>query len=143
MNLSITGAGRSPANFEPIEATVLVRPRMLNRKSTKGKMITWMHLPADITVDMFESQQKLMFYPGGVEALRQRVLRPRGPGSRGRGITILAFFDKGDVLDAIDDNGKVDIDIVGKFKSGQFIYGTDNIRIIQPRRQPRSGRRGR
>jgi len=128
---------------EPIEATVLVRPRVLNRKSTKGKMIAWMHLPADITVDMFDSQQKLMLYPGGVEALSQRVLRPRGPGSRGRGITILAFFDKGDVLDAIDDNGKVDIDIVGKFKSGQFIYGTDNIRIIQPRRRRSFGRRGR
>ena len=119
---------------EPIEATVLVRPRVLNRKSAKGKMIVWMHLPADITVEMFDSQQKLMLYPGGVEAFSQRVFRPRGPGSRGRGITILAFFDKGDVLDAIDDNGKVDIDIVGKFKSGQFIYGTDNIRIIQPRR---------
>jgi len=128
---------------EPIEATVLVRPRVLNSRSANGKMIARMHLPAGITKEMFDSQQKLMLYPGGVEALRQRVLRPRGPGSRGRGITILAFFDKGDVLDAIDDNGKVDIDIVGKFKSGQFIYGTDNIRIIQPRRRPVSGRRGR
>ena len=88
----------------------------------------------------------------GVEALSQRVFRPRGPGSRGRGITILAFFDKGDVLDAIDDNGKVDIDIVGKFKSGQGIYGVDTIRIIgppqerprghgQPRPQRRAGGR--
>jgi hypothetical protein len=119
---------------ESIEATVLVRPRVLNRRSAKGKMIARMHLPPDITVDTFDSQQKLMLYPGGVEALSQRVFRPRGPVGRGTGITILAFFDKGDVLDAIDDNSKVDIDIVGKFKSGQYIYSTDNIRIIQPRR---------
>jgi len=102
-------------------------------------MIAWMHLPTEVTVDMFDSRQKLMLYPGGVEALRQRVFRPRGPGCKVRGITILAFFDKGEVLDAVDDNGKVDIDIVGKLKSGQFIYGTDNIRITQPRRRRRYG----
>ena len=34
----------------------------------------------------------------------------------------------------IDDNGKVNIDIVGELKSGQYVHGTDSIRIIQPRR---------
>lgn len=127
--------------IESIEAAVLVRPGVLNRKSAKGKMIARMHLPADITVDMFDSRQKLMLYPGGVEALSQRVFRPRGPAGSDTGITILAFFNKGDVLDAIDDNGKVDIDIVGKLKSGQYIYSKDNIRIIQPRRLNLKARR--
>ncbi len=119
---------------ESIEATVFVRPGVLNRGSANGKMMAWMHLPAGITKEMFDDQQKLKLYPGGVEALSQRVVGPRGPGSRGRGTSILAFFDRGDVLDAIDDNGKVDIDIVGELKSGQYVYSTDSIRIIQPRR---------
>ncbi|HIJ71730.1 MAG TPA: hypothetical protein HPP87_10265 [Planctomycetes bacterium] len=67
----------------------------------------------------------------GIEAIWQR-----GIGWRRRPM-VFVLFDKADVMDALPNNGRVELTVVGKLESGQCIYGTDTVRIIRPRRRVR------
>ena len=48
--------------------------------------------------------------------------------------TIQGAIDKAELMDAVEQNGKVELTVVGKLESGQYIPGSDTVRIIQPRR---------
>jgi hypothetical protein len=71
--------------------------------------------------------------PDGIEATWQRV---SGWGNK---VTVFALFDKDEVLAELPDHGKVELAVVGKLESGQYILGSDTVRIIKP--QSRRGRR--
>ena len=114
---------------EPIEAHFRIFPRQINRHSRCKRIIAWLHLPEDITKGQIDSNEPLLLYPGEIEATRQSVFQSRR--QRNRGVNIFAFFDKAELLEAVSDNGKVELEIVGQLKSGQQFYGTDEIKIKQ------------
>jgi hypothetical protein len=44
---------------------------------------------------------------------------------------ILAFFNKRDLLDAVEDDGLTWLDVVGRLKSGQYFYGQRRMSIME------------
>jgi hypothetical protein len=47
------------------------------------------------------------------------------------------LFDKDELMDAIPNNGQVKLAVVGQLKTGQYFFGTDNIKVIAPGNRPR------
>ena len=74
------------------------------------------------------ADEPFVLEPAGVETNWQRVFGWR------RKASVFMSFDKDDVTGALEDNGRVELAVVGRFESGRCIYGVDTARIIQPRR---------
>ena len=78
--------------------------------------------------DDIDSDFPIVLYPGAIEAVRQ-VVRPAGGKVR-----VLAVFDKSEVLAGIDGGPRPtlpeDVTCIGRFKSGEYFYGTCAVRII-------------
>jgi hypothetical protein len=126
--------------IEPVEADVHIVPRVINRRSHMKRIIAIMRLPEDIAKSDI-ADDPFVLYPGesdeGIEATWQRV---SGWGNK---VTVFALFDKDELMDAVPDNDRVELIVVGRLESGQYIYGSDTVRIIQPGRQRGWGRRRR
>jgi hypothetical protein len=126
--------------IEPIEGTLLVAPQVINQRCEQLRIMSMLRLPAGITKDQIDSSQKLLLYPGEIEAVQQYILPycANGP----KCVSIFAFFDKDELLDAVDQAGQVQLDVVGQLKTGQYFYGSDTVRIINLPRQPPDWPRG-
>jgi uncharacterized membrane protein len=119
----------------PIEGMLLVAPQVINQRCEQFRIMSILRLPAGITKDQIDSSQKLLLYPGEIEAVQQYILPYCANGLKG--VSIFAFFDKDELLDAVDQTGQVQLDVVGQLKTGQYFYGSDTVRIINlPRRPP-------
>jgi hypothetical protein len=120
--------------WPPVECWLRIHPRTINRTSRDKYIIASLQLPPGITKDQIEDE-KLMFSPGDIEASRQLVLRRFINGTEQ--VTILAFFSRLELTAAIPDNGRAELEVSGKLTTGQIFYGTDTIRIINPKNKPR------
>jgi len=114
--------------IEPLESFLRLAPRVINRRSRQPGILALLRLPEGITTDQIDSNEPLLLYPGGIEAIRQRVTE-----SRSRGVSIFALFDKAELMDAVSDNGSVELRVGGQLKTSQYFCGTDTVRIISPR----------
>ncbi len=111
------------------EARLLILPRVINRKSSKPRIMAWLHLPQGITKDQIDSDTPLVLYPAGIKAMRQFVFDNRRRGA----VSIFAVFDKAELMDAIPANDRVQLQVLGHLRQpGQYFSGTDTIRIITP-----------
>jgi hypothetical protein len=45
-------------------------------------------------------------------------------------VTAVAMFSKDELMDAVPDNGKVELQVVGRLNCGQYFFGSDTITII-------------
>jgi len=52
---------------------------------------------------------------------------------------ILAFFDKAELMAAVDDNGEVELQLVGRLRTSRYFYGIDTVRLIDRKDNDRSG----
>jgi hypothetical protein len=87
-------------------------------------------MPEGITKNDIDSNEPLTLYPCGSEASRQWVI-PCGNGKHKQKLVgVLAFFDKDAVLDAVPDNGRVELQVVGRLNCGQYFFGSDAVKII-------------
>ena len=95
-------------------------------------------MPPSVTKDDIDPDAKLTLNPGGIESQQQFVYSNRR--RRQRSISIFATFDKAEFLkdfnDNGKDNGKVDLEVTGQLKTGQYFYATDTIHIRQRRSNP-------
>ena len=118
------GAYESP---EAIEAKLLVLPRVINRTS-HGRYVMAIVYPGEgIRRDDIDYDEKLVLCPGGIEAERQFVLG-------GSAVRIIGFFDSAEFVAAAEEFGSVEVDIVGRLKTGEYFLGSDEVRIINGRR---------
>jgi len=120
---------------EALESQLLVLPRTINLRSRQKYILAWVRLPEGITKRQIDTDQPLLLYPGGVEANHQYTFQSRRHGAQQ--MSILAFFDKSELMEAVPDSGQVELQVVGQLKTGQYFYGTNTIRIISRRRMPR------
>jgi hypothetical protein len=116
-----------------IEADVHIVPRIINRNNRLKRIIAIVRLPeginkADVSDEPFVLSAE-GFGDDGIEATWQRVI-----GRAGR-VSVFAFFDKAELMDLVTGIGPVELTVTGKLKSGQYIYGSDTIRIVRPRRR--------
>jgi len=123
---------------EPLETAAWLFPRTLNRQSAGPKrIVARLRLPAGLSEEQMDENEPLILYPAGIESVRQHVVNT----SRGsfKLPTLFAFFSKRELMDAVIENGTVEILIVGKLRAGPYFYGTTTITInSQP---PKSHRR--
>ena len=112
----------------PIEADVHIVPRTINRQNRMKRIMAIIRLPEGIGKHDI-ADEPFVLDPGGIEAIWDRVI------GRGNQATVFALFDKDEVMDALPNNGRVELTVTGKLESGQCIYGTDTVRIVQPLRQ--------
>jgi parallel beta-helix repeat protein len=132
----IVDMGAYEAN--PIEANLRMLPRVINRRNRMRYIFAIVRLPKEIERDDIESDEPLVLYPGEIEAKRQHILGGRG--RRKSDVQILGFFDKADFTAAVPENGRVEVNVAGRVKTGRYFYGTDEIRVVD-RRNGRSGRK--
>jgi hypothetical protein len=121
--------------IEPIEADVHIVPKVINRNNHLKRVIAIMHLPEGIGKDDVV-RESFELYAGGLDgepigAILERVI------GRGNMTRVFALFDKDELMDAVHNNGRKELTVVGKLESGQYILGSDTVRILQPRRQRR------
>jgi len=119
----------------PVEADVYIVPRVINRNNRLKRVMAIIRLPAgigkgDVVRESFE------LYAGGLDgepvgAIWQRVI------GRGNMTRVFALFDKGELMAAVSGIGRPELTVVGKLESGQYIYGSDIVRIIRRGRGPR------
>ncbi len=114
-----------------IEARLYILPRTINRHSRQKRVWAWLRLPKGITKDDIDSNTPLLLYPGQIEPTHQYIF-PRGRRGPKR-VSIIAYFDKRDLMDVISDNGRMELKLVGRLKTGRYFYGTDTVRIINRR----------
>jgi len=115
---------------EPVEVRLWIFPQVINRHSRLKRIMAWLHLPEGITKDQI-SDEPLVLYPqgdpNGIKAIRQFVFE-HGRLSRRRA-SIFAFFDKAQLMEVVPDNGRVQLDVVGRLTTSQYIYGSDTVWI--------------
>jgi hypothetical protein len=115
------------------EVNVWIVPRTINRRSRLPKILAVVRLPEGVGKDEIELDKPLMLYPGCIKATPQYVVQS---GRRGSQTTIIfAFFDKTKLMEAVTDNGRVQLRVFGIFETGQYFYGTDKITLISPRQR--------
>jgi len=122
----------APIGFCNIEAEVHIVPRVINRNNRLKRIIAIMRLPEDVGRNDIADEVFVMYPEGsteGIEAVWQRVI------GGGRQTNVVALFDKDELMDAVEHNGRVELTVVGRLESGQYVYGRDTVRIIRTQRR--------
>ena len=121
----------------PFEGKLDITPDVLNCRSNQPNIMAMMRLPKGVTKDQIDTNQPFLLYPGEIEA-NSLLINPQAclGGRINQGTTILASFDKDKLMAAIDANGTFELVVVGQLKTGQYFYGTDDIRVICPGNWP-------
>jgi hypothetical protein len=123
----------------PVEADVHIVPRVINRRGRMKRVFAIVRLPEDISKGDVSDEPFVLsaedLGPDGIEATWQRVI------GGGNGARVFAIFSKDELMELISDSGPVELTVTGKLISGQYIYGSDTVRIIQPGRGRRRWRR--
>jgi len=114
----------------PFQANLWITPRVINRNSCMPNIMALLRLPAGISKGQIDTTKRLLLYPGEIEANWQYVLQSQG--RDGPRTSIFAFFDKAKLMEAVPENGSVELKAVGQLKTGQYFYGTDTVLIINP-----------
>jgi hypothetical protein len=121
------------------KADLRVSPKVINRNSKMPKVLALIRLPEGVTRDQIDSNEPLLLYPGGIEALNQYVIQHRR--GEAQGTNIFAFFDKTSLMDAVGENGRVELQVVGRLKAGRYFYGTDTVEIIDHKEAQKAQRK--
>jgi uncharacterized repeat protein (TIGR01451 family) len=120
----------------PVEVNLCVMPKVINARSFQPKITAMLRLPKGITKDQIDTSVPILLYPGEIEADWTWFSKDFDNKGKCWSATIFASFDKDELMDAIDDNGLVELAVVGRLKTGQYFFGTDDIRVISPGNWP-------
>jgi len=113
--------------IEPIKTFLQVYPQPIVRSSTAMPYIYTLLTLDDIPNDNIDDTQPILLYPGAVEPTAVYI----NPDSMGDGSTIFAIYEKQGLLDALPEDGKYDLKVVGRLKTGPYFYGFYPVRIIE------------
>jgi hypothetical protein len=115
--------------IEGIEVDLRVMPRVINRKSRMRRFLAVVQFPAGFDGDDIDGS--FWLYPGQIEPRFRRLMTVNGSQK------LFMIFDKSLLLAAAGANGAVVLEIEGQLISGECLYGSDRIRIIQRGRGPK------
>jgi len=111
----------------PVEAYLWVFPYVIPRGDSGWPYILAMVRLSDISEDQVDITQPIRLYPGGGEAIYQHVYQHSGELVR---TTVIAVFAKEDLTEAVPENGKADLEVVGQLDTGQHFFGSHSVFII-------------
>jgi hypothetical protein len=112
----------------PIEAQLRILPALMIRCGPLQRLMAILRLPEDITKEQVDSNELLVLSPGQIPASSQYVFG--FPPWRPRSVVVVGMFDKGELMAAITDNGRVEVQVFGKLKNGQQFFGKDEVWIM-------------
>jgi hypothetical protein len=125
------GAFEAPA---VIQADLDIRPRVINRNNRRARILARVRLPEEVTIDQIDRKQALVLLPGEIEAERQDFF---STGSSERKVVhVFAFFDKDKLMQAVPDNGDVELTVTGRLNDGRIYSGTDIVTIVGRTQSP-------
>lgn len=111
--------------LKAIETEAKLIPKSLNRKSNRPYVIGKLTLMGFSENDI-DPNEPMVLTPGNIEAERVEIL----PSKEGAdSITLKGFFDNAMLMDAIEDNGDIEVTIVTRLLSGQWVYGTNTVMV--------------
>jgi len=88
--------------------------------------------PEGTTEEDIDIDVRLVLYPGdspyGIEAINQRIVTWYRWGTLR--VSLFASFSKDDVTAGVPEDGRLEMMVIGRFVSGQYFYGFDNVWII-------------
>jgi hypothetical protein len=113
----------------PSESFLLTYPRPIKRNAGPRKIRVLLCAPHGIEKDQVDLNKPLIAYPGGIEAIRQRVGKRRIEGVRQT--TVIARFDKSELMAFVPENGTTELTVIGQLKNGEYFYGTDLVMVIE------------
>jgi hypothetical protein len=114
----------------PIEANLCVMPRVINCRSFQPNVTAMLRLPKGITIGQIDTNAPIVLYPGQIKADWKWINRYFDYKCRAWSAIIFASFDKNELMSAIDDDGLIEVAVVGQLKTGQYFYGSDTINVI-------------
>ena len=123
--------------IESMELPLHIFPGGINRHSRIPNILALLRLSDGVNQDQIDPNQTLLLHPGSIESIHQKI-KQSGSGSSQR-TSILALFKKDELMDVVDNDGRVELKVVGRLKTGQCFYGTDTVRIISRRNGLRKG----
>ena len=82
---------------------------------------------AGITKEQVDPNEPILLYPGGIGDVRRNLMQYNVGGVPHT--IIFAWFDKDELMSAVG-NGRVNLRVFGKLKTGQYFYGDDSIIIM-------------
>jgi hypothetical protein len=110
--------------IEALEVEIKVTPKAINRQSglqyVKAKMV----LPGDVGIEDV-SEEALLLYPGAIEASEQEAAAD----DEGL-VNVSGSFDKAALLDAVEENGEIEVTAAGRLTSGRWFFGSQVVRIF-------------
>jgi predicted outer membrane repeat protein len=115
-----------------MQGELLIQPNIVNLNARSKKIFVVVHLPEPIVGDDIDVSEPYVLYPGRIEADEQKLLL--SDETDGDGVRIRAVFDRTGLLAAMPDQDNVEVTVIGRFLSGEYFYGTDNIRVVSTSR---------
>jgi len=117
---------------EAAESSLRIIPSIINRDGILQKILAVIRFPAGTTEEDIDISQPLILYPAdspnGIEAINQRIVTWYSCGTLR--VSVFASFSKDEVTAGVPANGPAELMVIGRFESGQYFYGFDNVWII-------------
>jgi hypothetical protein len=107
----------------PLEGNLKITPQTISRKSNQPHIQAIIQMPDGIAMRDIDSSEPLILYPGEIKATKQSFAADDG---------ISADFNKDALMAAVPTNGKTELKLTGKLKSGRYFCGNDKVVIISP-----------
>jgi len=107
----------------PIQASLTMFPGTIQRGNCNQIVYSILNIQ-QTSLGAIDLTRSLTLYPGNVQALYQSAYT-NGDGSVG----IIAQFDKDQITSANPTNGDLNVTVIGKFLTGQYFAGSDQIKI--------------
>ena len=114
--------------IESMELPLHIFPGGINRYSKMPNILALLRMSDGVTQDQIDPNQTLLLHPLNIEPEHQHIIQSGLSGNQR--MSIFAFFNKADLTHAVPDDGRLELNLVGQLKTGQFFYGTDTVRII-------------
>jgi len=138
--IHLRAPGSEEEEKERLEAELSVSPTKIYRHRRRPVVFATLRLPEGVTKDDVDSDCPFMLSDGkneiAIKASYKRMYQSRRRKSKSSRVKIFAFFNMTELLKGTADNcEEMQLQACGKLKSGQEFYGSDTIRIINPRKK--------
>jgi hypothetical protein len=107
-----------------VTATVAVVPSVIRRQATTDKLTVLIGLPKEVALADWDPANIPTLSPGSIAAGAQTAFVWVDDT-----VKIMASFSKAKLMQAIPENGQVDVHVVGKLKDGRSYAGTCSVTI--------------
>ena len=110
--------------LKPIETMVDVLPATIVHRGTIEPLTISILLPPGRGLPDFACMERLLLYPGGIEATNQT-----GFVWLGGKVIVVAKFDRAKFFEAAPTYGEVQVQVVGRLTNGDFFGGVDIVTL--------------